>query len=83
MKSLWDQPESRGKASHQNSFEHLLSSRPSAERCTNAALFLGSSLVALPALGAQQSPGTPIPEGLNIKPLYTQTLPAIRVTLKR
>lgn len=41
MKSLWDQPGPRGKASNQNSSsEHLFSSRPSAEQCTNAVLFL-------------------------------------------
>lgn len=53
MKSLWDQPGPRGKASHQNSSSgHLFSSRPSAERCTNAVLFLPFSLVALPEVGA-------------------------------
>lgn len=53
MKSLWDQPGPRGKASHQNSSpEHLFSSRPSAERCTNAVLFLPLSLAALPEVGA-------------------------------
>lgn len=41
MKSLWDQPGPRGKASNPNSSsEHLFSSRPSAEQCTNAVLFL-------------------------------------------
>lgn len=54
MKSLWDQPGPRGKASHQNSSEHLFSSRPSAERCTNAVLFLPFSLVALPEVGADR-----------------------------
>ena len=52
MKSLWDQPGPRGKASHQNSSEHLFSGRPSAEQCTNAVLFLPFSLVALPEVGA-------------------------------
>lgn len=53
MKSLWDQPGPRGKASHQNSSsEHLFSSRPSAEQCTNAVLFLPFSLVALPEVRA-------------------------------
>lgn len=55
MKSLWDQPGPRGKASHQNSSEHLFSSRPSAERCTNAVLFLLFSLVALPEVGADEA----------------------------
>lgn len=52
MKSLWAQPGPKGKASDQNSSEHLFSSRPSAERCTNAVLFLLFSLVALPEVGA-------------------------------
>lgn len=58
MKSQWDQPGSRGKSSHQNSLEHLFSSRPSAEQCTNAVLFYPFSLVALPAVRADRAAET-------------------------